>query len=187
MFLGLLFGAAFSPVTAVVLAAVAGGSAWFLARQLLPVDRRAGLDVGELLERGRGQADGFARLAKEIRDAELRRRVDHVATRLREMFAELERKPQKAGEAESFVEDFLPRALAMVEHYVSLSARIEGGDERLAAAAHTVNTIADAVRATHRRLFEDELVEFVAASRSLDEEIRLMHPTLARSPQEKVR
>jgi hypothetical protein len=175
----------FSPLATgiLVVAAFAGGSLvtrglnLMRGLELVAAKQPAPLSWPEMTVLAREQAATFARLAPGIVDPELRRRIGHVGERLNAVVTQVERRPDlldNISELRTFVQDYLPRALRLIERYVELTRnpRADGGAQ-IAALVRTLNQIADQVKVLHDRLVSHEVAEFEDANRSLQTELEL--------------
>jgi hypothetical protein len=185
----------FSPlVTGLLVLASFGGGTLFArgvnllyGMALVEAKKKPDLTLPELVGRARELGRSFASLAAPIRDAQLRRRVEHIGERLVAMAAVIERRPDlvdNLGELRTFVQEYLPRGLRLVERYIELARDPDAAaSTQMATVERTLNQIADQVKAIHARLVSHELAEFADANLSLQTELELDRPSVRRPTQ----
>lgn len=190
---GTLIGAVvvgFSPLLTGVLVLAAFGGGSLLARganllrgaELVAAKARPTYSLAQIAAMGREQASKFHALSARIKDATLKGRVGHIGDRLGAVFAEIERRPEAMDDmaaVHAFVLDFLPRSATIIERYIELVGKLDGGDSpQIRAVVATVNDIADTVKRMHERLVSHELAEFASANLVLQTELELDNPAL---------
>lgn len=181
--LGAVIGIAHAPL------AVAGGfaiAAYVGGRLLFRGDDaviRREEEHEALVAKGKAQAGEFIALASKIADPVLGERVRHLGERTRQIFEEIAECPEKAGDACSLTDVYLPRALEIVRRHIRLTGRkgIVLSAEDLREAEDLINVVADVLKDAHHKLFREEIAELSIQSETLRRVLEISEPDLMRN------
>lgn len=181
--LGAMIGIAHAPL------AVAGGfaiAAYVGGRLLFRGDDatiRREEEREALVAKGKAQADMFVKFASQLRDPVIGERVRHLGERTSEIFEEIEEHPEKAGDAYSLTDVYLPRALEIVRRHIRLSSRkgVVLSAEALEEFKLTVDVVADVLKDAHHKLFREEIAELSIQSETLRRVLEISEPDLMRN------
>lgn len=134
----------------------------------------------DMIARGRAQADAFLGLAPKIADRVLSERVRHMGERVAQILEEIEEHPEKADDAASFVDAYLPRSVEIVRAYVRLTSRkgVDLSGDELKAAEDSINLMADSLKAMHRKLFREEIARLDSNTEGLRQEMEICEPDI---------
>lgn len=179
---GTMLGIVHAPIAlAAGLAVVAYAGGRLLLRNERAIEREKADDEREaFVEKGLRQAEELKALAPQVPDVALRERVQHMGVRLVQICGELREHPEKAWDASSFIDLYLPRMVEVIRNYVRLATRpgvdLEG--EEFREAVDTINGIADVLKDMHHKLFRDEVAQLGIASETLRRVLEISEPDL---------